>query len=170
MSGSVLKTTNILHLLRLFPRSPFPASSVVRIIYCCNYRPSQSVDHINSASSIAPFCFARSLHGSALKFVQDNQLEKDKVNTTKKDESPQSEPVNQQTTLNNPDGPAKMSIFQRFKRMYKDYWYVLIPVHCVTSVFWAGGFYFAVKKYSRYYDFYLKNRFNPLVFFYILVG
>lgn len=27
--------------------------------------------------------------------------------------------------------------------MYKEYWYVLVPVHCVTSVFWFGGFYYA---------------------------
>lgn len=51
------------------------------------------------------------------------------------------------SNLNSPTTPpTKLSLFQKFKQMYKDYWYVLIPVHCVTSVFWAGGFYFAVKK------------------------
>ena len=29
--------------------------------------------------------------------------------------------------------------------MWKDYWYVLIPVHCATSVVWFGGFYFMCK-------------------------
>ena len=42
---------------------------------------------------------------------------------------------------------VKLSLFQRFKQMSKDYWYVLIPVHIVTSVGWFGGFYFAVKRY-----------------------
>ncbi|XP_030758331.1 uncharacterized protein C18orf19 homolog A-like [Sitophilus oryzae] len=36
----------------------------------------------------------------------------------------------------------KLSLFQRFKQMYKDYWYVLVPVHIVTSVAWFGGFYY----------------------------
>ncbi|KFM63118.1 Protein FAM210A, partial [Stegodyphus mimosarum] len=30
--------------------------------------------------------------------------------------------------------------------MLKEYWYVLIPVHMVTSVFWFGGFYYAAKS------------------------
>jgi len=30
--------------------------------------------------------------------------------------------------------------------MYRDYWYVLIPVHLVTSACWLGGFYLAVKS------------------------
>ncbi|GAB6025807.1 hypothetical protein CHUAL_011784 [Chamberlinius hualienensis] len=36
----------------------------------------------------------------------------------------------------------KLSLFQKFKKMYKEYWYVLIPVHCVTSAFWFGSFYY----------------------------
>uniref|UniRef100_A0A1Q3F9F4 Putative conserved plasma membrane protein n=1 Tax=Culex tarsalis TaxID=7177 RepID=A0A1Q3F9F4_CULTA len=39
--------------------------------------------------------------------------------------------------------PAKLGLFARFRKMYKEYWYVLVPVHCVTSVFWFGGFYYA---------------------------
>uniref|UniRef100_A0A2M3ZBT0 DUF1279 domain-containing protein n=1 Tax=Anopheles braziliensis TaxID=58242 RepID=A0A2M3ZBT0_9DIPT len=27
--------------------------------------------------------------------------------------------------------------------MYKEYWYVLVPVHCITSVVWFGSFYYA---------------------------
>lgn len=42
--------------------------------------------------------------------------------------------------------PAKLGLFARFKKMYKEYWYVLVPVHCVTSVFWYGGFYYASKS------------------------
>ncbi|EDW35064.1 GL25441 [Drosophila persimilis] len=40
---------------------------------------------------------------------------------------------------------ANMGLFARFKHMYKQYWYVLIPVHCVTSVGWFGGFYYLSK-------------------------
>lgn len=42
--------------------------------------------------------------------------------------------------------PAKLGLFARFKKMYKEYWYVLVPVHCVTSVFWFGGFYYASQS------------------------
>ena len=30
--------------------------------------------------------------------------------------------------------------------VFQDYWYVLIPVHCFTSVFWFGGFYAMCKS------------------------
>ena len=37
----------------------------------------------------------------------------------------------------------KLGLIARFKKMTKEYWYVLIPVHCFTSCFWFGGFYYA---------------------------
>lgn len=40
----------------------------------------------------------------------------------------------------------KLSIFQKFKVMYKKYWYVLVPVHIVTSIGWFGGFYYLAKS------------------------
>ncbi|CAL8108904.1 unnamed protein product [Orchesella dallaii] len=41
----------------------------------------------------------------------------------------------------NASGPQKLGLFARFKAMYKDYWYVLVPVHVVTSIGWFGVFY-----------------------------
>lgn len=38
--------------------------------------------------------------------------------------------------------PKKLGLFARFKLMYKQYWYVLIPVHVITSVGWFAGFYY----------------------------
>ncbi|XP_034650030.1 protein FAM210A-like, partial [Drosophila subobscura] len=40
---------------------------------------------------------------------------------------------------------TNMGLFVRFRHMYKQYWYVLIPVHCVTSMCWFGGFYYLSK-------------------------
>ncbi|KAF5287718.1 hypothetical protein FQA39_LY15738 [Lamprigera yunnana] len=40
----------------------------------------------------------------------------------------------------------KPSLLQRFKQMYRDYWYVLVPVHLVTSAAWFGGFYYLAKS------------------------
>ncbi len=33
-----------------------------------------------------------------------------------------------------------------FKRLTKDYWYVLVPVHLATSSVWIGVFYLAIKS------------------------
>lgn len=40
----------------------------------------------------------------------------------------------------------KLGIVARFKLMFKQYWYVLIPVHCVTSVGWFGTFYYLSSR------------------------
>jgi len=45
-----------------------------------------------------------------------------------------------------PNEEDKVSIFQKFKKMSKDYWYVLIPVHVATSIVWFGGFYTMCKS------------------------
>lgn len=44
------------------------------------------------------------------------------------------------------EGEEKLSLFKRFKKMYRDYWYVLVPVHLVTSVAWFGGFYYLAER------------------------
>uniref|UniRef100_A0A6M2DC63 Putative conserved plasma membrane protein n=1 Tax=Xenopsylla cheopis TaxID=163159 RepID=A0A6M2DC63_XENCH len=44
------------------------------------------------------------------------------------------------------DGTKKVGLFKKFKQMYRDYWYVLIPVHVVTSTCWAGLFYYTAKS------------------------
>lgn len=40
----------------------------------------------------------------------------------------------------------ELGLFARFKKMGKDYWYVLIPVHVATSCVWLGSFYYASKR------------------------
>ncbi|XP_060527912.1 uncharacterized protein C18orf19 homolog A isoform X2 [Cylas formicarius] len=40
----------------------------------------------------------------------------------------------------------KKSLFKRFKEMYRDYWYVLIPVHLATSAVWCGAFYYLARS------------------------
>ncbi|XP_075992563.1 uncharacterized protein C18orf19 homolog A [Anticarsia gemmatalis] len=37
-------------------------------------------------------------------------------------------------------------LIQKFKQMYKDYWYVVLPVHMATSCVWFGGFYYFVRS------------------------
>ncbi|XP_072936929.1 uncharacterized protein C18orf19 homolog A [Epargyreus clarus] len=42
--------------------------------------------------------------------------------------------------------PQKPGLIQRFKEMYRDYWYVLLPVHVTTSAIWFGSFYYVVRS------------------------
>lgn len=42
----------------------------------------------------------------------------------------------------------KLGLFARFKKMYKEYWYVLLPAHVVTSVIWFGSFYYLSTRYD----------------------
>lgn len=39
------------------------------------------------------------------------------------------------------DDNKSQNIFQRFKTMAKNYWYIVLPVHLVTSTVWFGSFY-----------------------------
>ncbi|XP_023941556.2 uncharacterized protein C18orf19 homolog A [Bicyclus anynana] len=60
-------------------------------------------------------------------------------------------PLRQCTTQSgdpkNPCEPEKKpGLIQRFKQMYKDYWYVLLPVHMTTSAVWFGGAYYCVRS------------------------
>lgn len=60
-------------------------------------------------------------------------------------------PVRQCTTQSGKPKPPqepekKPGLIQKFKQMYKDYWYVLLPVHMSTSAIWFGGFYYLVSQ------------------------
>lgn len=44
------------------------------------------------------------------------------------------------------DEDKSKNIFQRFKTMAKKYWYIVLPVHLVTSALWFGSFYFIASS------------------------
>lgn len=54
------------------------------------------------------------------------------------------------TQLPPPEQPIiddkSQNIFQRFKNMAKKYWYIVLPVHLVTSIVWFGSFYFIASS------------------------
>ncbi|CDW58130.1 hydrolase [Trichuris trichiura] len=41
---------------------------------------------------------------------------------------------------------SKLTKYQRFKLAFKRYWYVLLPVHAVTSAIWVGSFYYLLAN------------------------
>ncbi|KRY31966.1 Rho GTPase-activating protein 39 [Trichinella spiralis] len=40
------------------------------------------------------------------------------------------------------DDESKLTTYQKFKLTFKRYWYVLVPVHLITSSVWLGSFYY----------------------------
>lgn len=59
---------------------------------------------------------------------------------TQNNEAKKCEPANSE------EEEPKPGLIKRFKQMYRDYWYVLVPVHLVTSAGWFGGFYYLAKR------------------------
>jgi hypothetical protein len=43
--------------------------------------------------------------------------------------------------------PPKLGLFARFKLLWKQYWYIVLPVHVVTSISWFGSFYYLAARY-----------------------
>ncbi|XP_027018853.1 uncharacterized protein C18orf19 homolog A [Tachysurus fulvidraco] len=54
----------------------------------------------------------------------------------RQDDPPDADPLQDQS----------MGLVQRFKRTFKQYGKVMIPVHLLTSCMWFGGFYYAAMK------------------------
>lgn len=69
------------------------------------------------------------------------QKAKQDERTPKNDKSADSESLADPNSAFLEDG-KQLGLFSRFKKMAKDYWYVLIPVHVVTSCIWLGSFYY----------------------------
>jgi Protein of unknown function (DUF1279) len=94
----------------------------------------------------------RAIHScSVLYFKYSNLLEqKGNENVSKKIAGVDKLDDAVKPTLQNVDSILEetkaLGLFARFKKMAKDYWYVLIPVHVATSCFWLGSFYYASKR------------------------
>lgn len=81
---------------------------------------------------------------SALNVSTDENQNETKMSSTKEEKGPRK--VGMTTSSEDSKAEEKMSIVQKFKLMYKQYWYVLIPVHVVTSIVWYGSFFIAAKR------------------------
>ncbi|XP_031627563.1 uncharacterized protein C18orf19 homolog A [Contarinia nasturtii] len=80
---------------------------------------------------------------------EDEKPQKKKIEKSIVDDKVENQPHGENQTDNVadktetvPQTEEKLSLMARFKKMYKEYWYVLLPVHCVTSCFWFGSFYY----------------------------
>lgn len=73
------------------------------------------------------------------KIVATNKTENKSKNDV--EETP-AEKTAEQPELDVLQSEEKLSLTGKFKKMYKEYWYVLLPVHIFTSTFWFAGFYY----------------------------
>ncbi|XP_030068437.1 protein FAM210A [Microcaecilia unicolor] len=63
-----------------------------------------------------------------------------------RDRAPDADAVSPSYTEADPLLDKSIGLVQRFKKTFKQYGKVLIPVHLVTSAFWFGSFYYAAMK------------------------
>ncbi|XP_053570861.1 protein FAM210A [Bombina bombina] len=82
-----------------------------------------------------------------------SQEKKAPYNPTPKEDAQQSQDKSHLSTVETPDAvdadplqDKSIGLFQRFKKTFKQYGKVLIPVHLVTSSIWFGSFYYAAIK------------------------
>jgi hypothetical protein len=88
----------------------------------------------------------RAIHSSSALFFRNSNLLGQKLeNEQQKTEEKKIE--RKEVTLDALEEGQKLGLFAKFKKMGKDYWYVLIPVHVVTSSVWLGTFYYASTRF-----------------------
>lgn len=111
--------------------------SVSLVRYSTQTRPDRSPPKVSldtSESKISPDT------RQPKTFSTNNQAKDQEPNVTDKTDTPPA--LNSEQTL---------SIFQRFKKAYKEHGKILVAVHVATSIVWFGSFYFAVRRYSGYF-------------------
>lgn len=86
-------------------------------------------------------------HENGKKQSKAKPITGDKVETRSKIDKEADNVVENTETV--PQIEEKLTLTAKFKKMYKEYWYVLLPVHVVTSTFWLGGFYYLSTRYAR---------------------
>lgn len=87
----------------------------------------------------------RAIHSHGALYLKYSNFLGQKVEDGKKVPADKKIEVHEVTIDALEDG-KKLGLFARFKKMAKDYWYVLIPVHVVTSGVWLGAFYYTSKR------------------------
>ncbi|NXT81729.1 F210A protein, partial [Zapornia atra] len=61
-------------------------------------------------------------------------------------DTPKQSPVESDSSEPDPLQDKSISLVQRFKKTFKQYGKVMIPVHLLTSTVWFGSFYYAAMK------------------------
>lgn len=86
-------------------------------------------------------CYAATLFNTYSTKSTNEQNSNEKAPAEHKNKSSEDE-----SAVDAAENPEKLGLYAKFKLMFKQYWYVLLPVHCVTSAGWFGGFYYLSRR------------------------
>ncbi|XP_045139211.1 protein FAM210A-like isoform X2 [Portunus trituberculatus] len=115
-----------------FQATQHPSSASVSLMMCPN--PPYKKD-----------CYIR-LYSSKPPTVPSSSLDENQNETISSKGGKETPKQSKGEALESSKAEEKLSIVQKFKLMYKQYWYVLIPVHIATSIVWYGSFFIAAKS------------------------
>lgn len=107
---------------------------------CCTLRLSPSPDV--GQRWLSTSAFSRVAHQPKHQSTQDEQ----QSSSTPPTQDVQKEEAGPDLVEVDPLQDKSIGLFQRFKKTFKQYGKVLIPVHLVTSSLWFGTFYYAAMK------------------------
>lgn len=100
---------------------------------------------IGESFAYKPSNLSRAIHSNSALYLKYSNLLEQKVGDNEKkivdDDKTAADPLLEPLEAN-----KQLGLFARFKKMAKDYWYVLIPVHVATSAVWLGAFFYTSKR------------------------
>lgn len=88
----------------------------------------------------------KAIHSNSALYLKYSNLLDQKVTNNVNDRKIEPDDKWQKLDLTALEENKKLGLFARFKKMAKDYWYVLIPVHVATSCVWLGAFYYTSQR------------------------
>jgi len=97
-----------------------------------------------SYSSLEHLNLHKAIHSDSASFLKYSNMLSQKVSGNEKIEKDDKVSAHDERdkTLDPLEDGKRLGLFARFKKMAKDYWYVLIPVHVATSCLWFAAFYY----------------------------
>ncbi|XP_071593193.1 protein FAM210A [Heliangelus exortis] len=129
----------------------FPHSSIFQCLR------GQSLSDVGCKVILALDTPKRCLHAGALHFASKKSTSSPPADTPHKapeernpltlaTDTPKQGPVESLSSEPDPLQDKSISLVQRFKKTFKQYGKVMIPVHLLTSTVWFGSFYYAAMK------------------------
>lgn len=118
-------------------RSPLCSSTALSNVFYYRSIPTHSTIERNSILLRKSWQYTH-----LIKYIHSSFTYENKQNTNQKQTTSPTVKSPATEVAGNDLPEEKLGLFARFKKMSKEYWYVLLPVHVLTSTVWFGGFYY----------------------------
>ncbi|XP_074843609.1 protein FAM210A isoform X2 [Carettochelys insculpta] len=129
--------------LRHFKGKPILPRTGCKVILALS--PEKQFLHASAALSLSQEGRSLGVFSSQPKDTNDKK-QKEENPFKQAGDTPQGTPVSSSSLEPDPLQDKSISLFQRFKKTFKQYGKVMIPVHLLTSSVWFGSFYYAAMK------------------------